>query len=89
MVVKLKEEKILERWGMLLERADGKADDLLEKIADALHAAEAPGVRWDVTDVKLATFGERRQFLLVTNDRMRDHRIYVNARDYGRNLDIN
>jgi hypothetical protein len=33
-------------------------------------------------------FGIKRNYLLVTNEGLRDFRMYIGARDYGNNLDV-
>ena len=33
-------------------------------------------------------FGKKRDYLMVTNAALKDYRMYVGARDYGRHLDI-
>jgi hypothetical protein len=33
-------------------------------------------------------FGNERDYLMVTNSGLRDYRMYIGARDYGNNLDV-
>jgi hypothetical protein len=70
----------------------GRRDHLMNHIANFLQQAEAPGVRWQQIEAQPGMlkgfFGKRRDFLMVTCEGLKDYRMYVGARDYGRHLDF-
>lgn len=86
--VRLDDQKIKERWGQIIEHANGKAESVYKMMQQFLQEAQPPGVGWDFIDVKTTLFGSRRQYLRVTNQSLKDFRIYVGARDYGSHLDV-
>ena len=38
--------------------------------------------------LQLSYFGEKRPFLIVQNLRTKNYKMYINARDFGTNLDV-
>lgn len=92
MAVTLKDEKLLDSWGVVLEGAAGKHDDLLQGILAELKAGELPGVAWGMIEANPGMlkgwFGKKRDFLRITTEGLKDYRMYVGSRDYGRHLDF-
>ena len=88
MAITLNDQKIQERWGQIIEHGNGKADTIYKMTQDFLKEAQAPGVAWEFTDVKTGMFGSKRVYLLVTNEALKDFRMYIAARDYGSHLDV-
>jgi len=92
MAVTIKDEKIMDSWGTIMEGAQGKSDFILETTKHELEESEAPWVSWDITDVAPGMFkgffGKKREYLRVINQALKDHRMYIGARDYGNNLDV-
>lgn len=92
MIVTLKDQQILDRWGIVLERAAGREDELLKQIESYLLQSELSELHWE----KVATapgilkglFGKKREYLMVVNKHLKDFRVYVSARSYGIHLDI-
>ena len=92
MAVTLKDEKLLDSWGVVIEDAAGKGDQLIELIRARLKYSEMPGVSWDGIDASPGMLkgwmGKKRDFLRVMADNLKDYRMYVGARDFGRHLDF-
>lgn len=94
--VTLKDEKILERWGVVIERAQGNTVQLYRDAQGFIKASEAPGVAVEVVTakpergliVKMMKGSGDRDYLLVTNEGLKDYRMYIGARDYGVYLDV-
>lgn len=88
----LKDEKVMDSWFTLMENAAGKSDALLDFTSQNLENVDAPNVYWDTETVKPGLFkglmGKKREFLLVTNDSLPDHKMYIGARDYGSDLSV-
>lgn len=92
MAVTLKEQKIVESWGIVIQGGQGKASSIFDTTQDLLEANKAPGVKWEMTEAKpgliKGLLGKKRDYLLVTNESLKDYRMYIGARDYGTNLDV-
>jgi hypothetical protein len=92
MAVTLQDQKIMDQWGVVLEGAAGKDIPLLHMVQDSLQASGLPGVVWEKVDAQPSMlkgwFGNKRAYLMVTNDGLKDYRMYLGARDYGKHLDV-
>lgn len=92
MAVTLNDEKILDQWGVVIESGAGRDTAVLQTIQGWLKASELPGVAWQIVDAQTSMFkglfGNKRSYLMVTSEAVKDYRMYVGARDYGRHLDI-
>jgi hypothetical protein len=92
MSVTLKDEKLLDSWGVVIEQGAGKEDQLIKRITEYLAWSELPGIGWQMVEVKPGMikgfFGKKRDYLMVANQALKDYRMYVGARDYGKHLDI-
>lgn len=88
----LKDEKVLDQWHTLIGEAADSGDLVLDMVRQYLKDFGAPGVKWKTEPVKTGfvsgLLGKKRQLLLVTNEVLKDHRMYVGARDYGRGLSV-
>ena len=92
MAVTLNDEKILDQWGVVIECAAGKDDAVLGTITGSLKASDLPGVEWQKVDAQTSMFkglfGNKRSYLMITSEAVKDYRMYVGARNYGKHLDI-
>lgn len=88
----LKDEKITDNWAAVISGGQGKADYVFDNVQKFLEANQAPGVNWELGEVTPSffkgLFGRKRDFLLVTNEAFKEYKMYIGARDYGANLDI-
>lgn len=91
----LRKEQVLESWGMLIENGQGKYNDVFQDTDDYIRESKAPSL--ETRKEKMAPgiigsfFGAKRDFLVVKdqqNSMLSPYQIFVNARDYGNNLDI-
>jgi hypothetical protein len=86
----LREETILNEWGVLLERAAEHWPSFLQGVHVRLQEAKIPGgCTWGMIDVRSRGLLARvhREFLLVHLDQFADYHMYVAARPYGIHLD--
>lgn len=92
MSVTLKDEKITERWGTVVANAAGHGQKLLSYTQQYLQQSQLPGVQWQIVEATPSMFkgllGKRRDYLLITNQALKDWRMYFGARDYGIHLDV-
>ena len=94
--VTLKDEKILDRWGIVIENAQGNMDELYQDTQGFITASEAPGVEVELVLAKpdmgmverMVKGTGARGYLMITNQWLKDYHMYVGARDYGKNLDV-
>ena len=88
----LQDEKIIDRWSMIIENGKGKAEQVYKDTGSFIEKSESPGTA--IEDVKIrpswlkGLFGVERDYLMVTNDGLNDYRMYIGARDYGNHLDV-
>jgi hypothetical protein len=92
MAVTLKDEKILDTWAVVMEGGAGHADALLQDVQDLLKSSDLPGIAWGKVDAQPGMlkgfFGKKREYLRIVNEALKDYRMYLGARDYGRHLDV-
>jgi len=89
--VTFRNEKILDSWSVLIEDAQGKADEIYSSVLKFLQESKIPDVKTEtVTGVVPGFFGPKghRDYLMAKNERLKDYRMYVGARDYGKNLNV-
>ena len=88
----LKDEKVIDKWQVLIESAAGKSDVVFDRVRGHLDAVQAPSVKYHTETVKPGLFkalmGKKRDFLAVTNQFLSDHKMYIGARDYGTHLSV-
>lgn len=90
MAITLKEETILDRWSAMVDRAAGRANEVMDDVRRRLGESHIPGdCGWNLEEVKSSGWFAkvRREFLVVRLEQFSDYRIYVAVRDYGIHLD--
>jgi hypothetical protein len=92
----LRKDQVLDTWSVLIGNGQGKFDEVLRDTECFVKASKAPSLNIERQDIAPGLIrglaGTTRDFLVVidnSNFRLRPYRIFVNARDYGDNLDIN
>lgn len=92
MAVTLNDQKILDQWGVVMECGAGKDTALLQSTQDMLRDSNLPGVAWEKVDAQTGMlrglFGNKRGYLMITCEAVKDYRMYLGARDYGKHLDV-
>lgn len=92
-MVTLKDAKIVESWGVMLEGCQGEEQGLFRATEVYLEESKAPGVTWKRETVTpgwlKGLMGKKRDFLLIEHERFDDYSFFVSVRDYGRHLDVN
>jgi hypothetical protein len=89
---KLSEEKVLDSWSVLIESGQGRGTELYNDFLKFLEESNVPEVEAKAVKVVpgwlKGLFGKEREYLMVTTERLKDYKIYVCARDYGKYLDV-
>lgn len=91
----LGDEKILDNWSILIDKGEGKAGQVYEKTKAYIQKTEVPNMEMNLIQVvpkspiaKRAKWKEAREYLRVKHEILKDYNMYVGARDYGNNLDV-
>ena len=91
----LGKEEVVEKWGILIGGGQGRADNIFGDTERLITETKAPDIKMEQREVGPSflrgVLGGRRDFLLIsnnTNSHLKPYRMYINARDYGKNLQI-
>lgn len=91
----LTKEQVLDSWATLIAKAQGKATDIFQDTEFFIKESKAPSINMErraiAPGIVRGLMGTTRDFLIITgqdNFRLRPYQIYINARDYGDNLDV-
>jgi hypothetical protein len=85
--ISISNEKVAHKWNYIVENGAGHVHDVLGKIRELIQESNMPGVTCEQVEVSSGMFGEKRQFLIVTHNSLRDYRMFINIRDFGAHLD--
>ncbi len=92
MGITLKDEKIIDRWSMIIENGQGNAEETYKDTDQFIKESKAPGIQIERVKVRPSwlkgLFGNERNYMMVTNEGLGDYRMFIGARDYGDNLDV-
>lgn len=90
--VVLKDEKILDSWSLLIENAQDKKEDIYRRVSEFLKDSDVPGIKTEMVKVSPGglggVFSKHRDYLMISNEALKDYKIYIGARSYGKNLDV-
>jgi len=91
----LRKEQVIDNWSILIENAQGNAGMIFQETESFIKESKAPSLEMRMRaigpGVIRGLMGIKRDFLEVTdreNPKIVPYPIYVNARDYGNNLDV-
>lgn len=91
----LKKEEVIDSWSVLISSGQGKAEEIFGNTNNFILQTKAPNVKLErkamAPGIVRGLFGTKRDFLIVTekgNPRLKPYQMFINARDYGNNLDV-
>jgi hypothetical protein len=91
----LRKEQVIDNWGILIEDGQGRADEVFQDTENLIRETKAPAIGMKIKKMApgiiKGVLGIQRDFLVVMNQeriRLDPYQIFINARDYGNNLDI-
>jgi len=91
----LSREEIIDRWSVLIENGNGRAEKIFGDTEDFIKKSEAPKLSVERKEIAPTItkdiLGVRRNFLVVTNfenPKLLNYKTFICARDYGNNLDV-
>ena len=81
-------EKVAQQWNFIVEKGAGRDQWVLDNVMELIKEADMPEVTCIQAEVGSGMFSEKRNFLVVRHNKLRDYRLYINARNFGINLDV-
>lgn len=91
----LRKDQVEESWSTLIEKAQGKAEEVFEHAGTYIKENNVPSITMERKSMTpgliRGLLGKARDFLVVAdsqNMRMEPYKIFLNVRDYGDNLDV-
>jgi len=88
-------EDVVDQWGILIGGGQGRAENIFDDTQKLIVAAKTPDIKMEKQDVAPGIMrgflGGKRSFLVIsntTNYHLKLYRMYINARDYGNNLQV-
>ena len=88
-------DQLIDQWATLISKAKGRYDDVIRDTERLMDISDVPDAVWKRQDISPGLIrgflGTKRSFLVIsnkTNVNLRPYRMYINARDYGINLQI-
>ncbi len=85
-------DQVIESWGILIEKAQGKADEVFQSTEDFIKESKAPSLRTKrekmSPSIVGSILGSKRDFLIANDPALSHYQIFINVRDYGANLDV-
>lgn len=91
----LRKEQIIDTWSALISNAQGHSPEIFQNTQLGINDSKAPSLTMERKSISpgmvRGIFGAEREFLIVTNEensRLRPYKVFLNARDYGENLDL-
>ncbi len=92
MGVTLQDEKIMDRWSMVVENGHGNGEQIYKDTESFIQVLQVPGIGIERVKVRPSwlkgLFGNERNYVMVTSESLKDYRMFLGARDYGNNLDL-
>ena len=91
-MAKLKEEKIFEEWSYLIEGAEGEGEQVFKLTEKNINRVQPPQVEMKREMIRPADTlvgfltAKKREFLVISNRYLKGYKIYLGARDYGKQL---
>jgi hypothetical protein len=90
----LRKEQVRETWGELIEKANGNGPEVIKDCEAFITDSKAPDIKMEHREIApgfvTGMLGKKRDFLIISEKsfRLAPYKIYMNARDYGDNLDV-
>ncbi len=87
-------EQVIDNWGIMIKEGNGKADEIFILAEAFMISSKAPSLKIHRQEMSpgiiRGILGTSRDFLVATdkNFRLNPYKIFINARDYGNNLDV-
>jgi hypothetical protein len=77
----LRGETVLDSWSTVVEQGAGRDKWVLDTTEEFLKEATLPGILYEQKAVNTGMFGERRDFLVLHHQKLKEYHMYITARD--------
>jgi hypothetical protein len=91
----LRKDQVLDTWATLIEKGQTRAEEIFKDTEGFIRESKAPSLKMErqsiAPGIMRGLMGTKRDFLVVTDQesfRLKPYQIFINARDYGDNLDV-
>jgi hypothetical protein len=91
----LRKDQVEDSWSTLIENAQGRSEDVFRNAEEFTKENNVPSIVMTKESIApgfvKSMFGKAREFLVVVYSesfRLKPYQIFVNARDFGNNLDV-
>ena len=91
----LRKDQVEDSWSTLIENAQGRSEDVFRNTEEFTKENNVPSLVMTKESIApgfvKSMFGKAREFLVVVYSesfRLKPYQIFVNARDFGNNLDV-
>jgi len=91
----LRKDQVIDTWSSLIEKGQGSATAVAKDVEAYIVESKAPGIKIENKEIApgiiTGLMGNKRDFLVVrdeSNYKLEPYQLYLNARDYGDNLDV-
>jgi len=87
---KIRNDRILDEWSVLIENADGKHDSFVKSMELKSQAMDVPDVKFESREIRLTglLLSGTRSVIIARNKYLKGYRIFISARDYGHQLSV-
>lgn len=86
--VDLSNVKILDSWSVLIEKACGEREKIYSAMRKFIEESKVPEISIEPVIVTDQYKIRQEEYLMVSNKKLKDFRMYVGARDYGLDLNV-
>lgn len=80
-------DKVKDQWSAMIDKAKGRGDELLERVARLVKENNIPNVQLANRSLSIDR-AESHPFLVVSNDRFKGYEMAIGAYDYGDRLNV-
>ena len=84
---RITEDKVQDQWSALIEKANGRGDELIENVAKVVRDAQIPYVSVAKRMISIDRAAQH-PFLVVSNEKFKGYELLVGAYDYGPRLNV-
>ncbi len=88
----LTKEQVIDSWGTLIEKGQGKSNEVFQMTSNFISESKAPSLRTKQEKmspgVVKSLLGTKRDFLVIKDPSLAPYQIFIGVRDYGENLDV-
>ena len=85
---RLGHETVMDQRSYIIEGGAGRSQWVFDTLMQIITDTQMPDVYCELSEVSAGMFGERRQFLVVGHNRLREYKMFIGARSYGTHLDV-